>query len=127
MNKLKVVPIPLVILILLFAGCAPSAPKEFTSPEQTIGMQVGEQFAIILDSNPTTGYGWEADFDQALLKLVKSEYNPKDKPEAMVGVGGRQQFIFEALEKGETQVKLTYKRPWEQQAADTKTFSVSIK
>jgi inhibitor of cysteine peptidase len=116
-----------VILILLLAGCASGAPKEFTSPEQTISVQVGEQFVITLDSNPTTGYNWEANFDQGFLKLVKSEYKPKDKPEAMVGAGGKQQFIFEALKKGDTQVKLTYKRPWEQQAADTKTFSVSIK
>jgi len=127
LHKLKMVPIPLVVLSLLFAGCATASPREFTSPEQTIAVQVGEQFAITLDSNPTTGYGWEANFDQGLLKLVKSEYKPAAKPEGMVGVGGKHQFVFEALKKGDTQVKLTYKRSWEQEAAETRTFAVSIK
>ena len=115
------------ILALLFVGCATASPREFTSSDQTIGVQVGEQFVIILDSNPTTGYSWEANFDQGLLKLAKRVYEIEDKPEGMVGVGGKQHFIFEALKKGDTQVKLTYKRSWEQEAAETRTFAVSIK
>jgi len=127
MNKLRVMPILLMIMSLLVVSCASAAPKEFTSPKQTIEVQVGEQFIIILDSNPTTGYSWEADFDESFLKLAKSEYEPSDKPEGMVGTGGKERFVFEGLNKGDTQVRLTYKRPWEQEVADTKTFSVSIK
>ena len=29
-----------------------------------------------MDSNPTTGYGWEASYDENMLSLEKEEYSP---------------------------------------------------
>jgi inhibitor of cysteine peptidase len=115
--------------LLLSSGCAGSGVKEYTSPNQPIEATVGEQFAIYLDSNPTTGYKWEASFDQAALKLVKNEYKQNEAKPGMVGVGGIEQFMFQTLKAGDTQIKLTYKRPWEQQSTDAKvqTFTVKIK
>ena len=119
----------LVAGILLALGCAPSVVKEYTSSNQPIEVKIGEQFTITLDSNPTTGYKWEASFDQSSLKLVKREYKQDASKPGMVGVGGKEHFIFEGIKAGDAQIKLTYKRPWEQQPADAKvmTFTVKIK
>ena len=130
MNKLKIVAILLAFVVFLFAGCSlatPTTPKEYISSAQTIGVKVGEQFTITLESNPTTGYKWESNFDQNLLNLVKSEYKADPQAQGRVGAGGKEQFIFEGLKAGEAQIKMTYKRAWEQQADKTDTFTVLIK
>ena len=115
--------------LVLCAGCTGSAVKEYSSPNQPIEVTIGEQFIIYLESNPTTGYKWEASFDTEFLKLVKSEYKQNESKPGMVGVCGIEQFLFQGLKAGDTQIKLTYKRPWEQQSADAKvlTFTVKVK
>ncbi len=129
-SAVRVLIVALVVVGLLLAtGCTPGGVKEYTSPNQPIEVNVGEQFMIYLDSNPTTGYKWEASFDQTSLKLVKSEFKQDTSKPGMVGVGGKEQFVFQGLKAGDTQIKLTYKRPWEQQSADAKvlTFTVNVK
>ncbi len=117
-----------VISVLLTAGCAPGGGREYTSPSQPIETKAGESFTITLESNPTTGYKWEASFDQSLLKLVKSEYKQDASKPGMVGVGGKEYFTFQGLKSGDAPVKMTYKRPWEQTASDkVLTFTVKIK
>jgi len=119
--------VALVLLAGLASGCAFGQPKEYSDPSQGIEIGVGKQFIIVLEANPTTGYGWETDFDSSFLKLVQSEFKPAKAEPGMAGVGGEQRFAFEGVKEGTTGVTLTYKRPWEQDFADQKTFAVHIK
>jgi predicted secreted protein len=57
----------------------------------------------------TTGYNWEADFDDSFLKLVRDEFKPAEDKD-VVGAGGEQRFTFEGVKKGKTEVTLTYKK-----------------
>ena len=128
MNKLAFLVILLLLVTGLFAGCgSQQQPKEYTDPSQGIEVGVGGQFIIVLESNPTTGYKWEANFDNSLLKLVKSDYKQSDAKAGIVGAGGKEYFTFEALKKGDTKITMTYKRSWETGSAEQKVFSVSIK
>ena len=127
MNRLITVVMASVLLAGLVSGCAFGQPKEYTDPSQAIEIGIGKQFIIVLEANPTTGYGWEMDFDKGLLKLVQSEFKPAKAEAGMVGVGGKQRFTFEEVKEGRTEVTLTYKRSWEQGFADQKTFVVYIK
>lgn len=130
MSTLKIVVTLLVAAAFLIAGCSPATPptpKEYTSSAQTIEAKVGEKFMITLESNPTTGYQWESSFDQGFIKLVKSEYKADAKTQGLVGAGGKEQFVFQGLKAGDTQIKMAYKRAWEQQAGKTDTFTVRIK
>ncbi len=127
MNRLITLVMALVLLGGLASGCGFGQPKEYSDPSQGIEIGVGKQFIIVLEANPTTGYTWETDFDKSLLKLVRSEFKPAKSEPGMVGVGGEQRFIFEGLKEGRTEATLTYKRPWEQDFADQKTFAVRIK
>ena len=128
MNKLAFLVILLLLVTGLFAGCgSQQQPKEYTDPSQGIEVGVSGQFIIVLESNPTTGYKWEANFDNSLLKLVKSDYKQSEAKPGMVGVGGKEYFTFEGLNKGNNKITMTYKRSWEQGSADQKVFSFSVK
>jgi len=127
MKRLAATPLLLLLLAGSVAGCTSGQPKEYSDPSQEIEIGVGKQFVIALEANPTTGYGWEPEFDSDLLKLVESEYEAAAARPGMVGTGGVQTFTFQGLRKGTTEVTLTYKRQWEQDIAEQKTFSVSIK
>ncbi len=129
MNKLAALILPLLLIAGLLAGCAsqPQQTKEYTDPAQTIEVGVGSQFVIVLESNPTTGYQWEANFDNSLLKLVKSDYKQAEAKPEMVGVGGKEHFTFQGLKQGNAKVTMVYKRSWEQESADQKVFNVSVK
>jgi len=126
MNKLIALVISLLLVAGLLAGCAAQQPEEYSDPGQEIEIGVGKQFIIALDSNPTTGYNWEADFDESFLKLVQDEFKPAEDKD-LVGAGGEQRFTFEGVKKGKTEVTLTYKRSWEEEFSDQKVFVVSVK
>lgn len=126
MNKLIALVISLSLVAGLVAGCASQQPKEYTASSQEIEIAVGEQFIIALESNPTTGYMWEADFEESFLKLVQDEFQPPEDKD-VVGAAGEQRFTFEGVKKGTSEVTLTYKRSWEEDFADQKVFVVSIK
>jgi predicted secreted protein len=127
-NKLVSLVVLLLLVTGLFGGCGSQQQlKEYTDPSQGIEVGVGGQFVIVLESNPTTGYKWETDFDNSLLKLVKSDYKQSAAKEGMVGVGGKEYFTFEGLNKGNNKITMTYKRSWEEGSADQKVFSFSVK
>lgn len=113
------------LLTGLVGACVSQQPTEYTDPSQGIEIGIGEQFIIALESNPTTGYEWEVDFDESLLELARSDFTPAKT--GLTGAGGEQTFTFEGLKAGKTEVTLTYKRQWEQDFADQKVFVVSIK
>ena len=129
MNKLVALVVSLLLIAGSLIGCASQSAqaKEYTDPSQAIEVGVGSQFIIILESNPTTGYKWEASFDNSLLKLVKSDYKQAEDKPGMVGVGGKEYFTFEGLKKGSAKVTLDYKRSWEEGSAKQIVFNVSVK
>ena len=142
-----------ILAVCLVAGCGGGVKTYVTAIDQwidaynishiekTIVTRVNQQFIIVLDSNPTTGYEWEESYDEGMLKLVESKFQragrrPKGakgakpaKPpeEGLVGVGGTQYFRFKALETGKTEITFTYKRAWETDLAEQRVFSVDIK
>ena len=45
----------------------------------------------------------------------------------MLGAGGTELFRFEALKKGEVEIKMVYQRPWEEEILQQKVFTVEVK
>ena len=65
-----------------------------------------------LDSNPTTGYRWQVEQSEELFNVITSfSVSEADKP--VTGAGGEETITLEPLKAGETEVTLTYARPWE--------------
>lgn len=92
-------------------------------PGQTQEVAPGETFAITLESNPTTGYSWQAQYDQTLLELVDQTFEPSSD---LAGAGGQETLVFKALQNGNTKVTTVYKRPWEDTSIKTQVFDVKI-
>jgi len=125
----------ILFIVSLLCGCAAATTTpaststgtlEVTNPAQRITVPVGVSFTINVKANPTTGYSWEAGFDQSLLKLVK-RYTPSGS--GAIGAGGVESFEFEGMKAGETEIYLNYKRSFEPNnpSLESKTFKVTVK
>ena len=126
MKKL-ILGLALVVMIGLPAGCATMEETTYSNPAQAINVGVGQGFNIALDSNPTTGYSWEAQFDSTVIELVEKRYQTSEAAgTGIVGAGGTETFEFKARTKGETKITMTYKRRWESEHSDKKVFTVRI-
>jgi inhibitor of cysteine peptidase len=115
----------IVLTTFLVAGCI--QVETYSDEGQGIDTGVNQQFAIALGANPSTGYSWQASYDETMLELVEKTYKEEAK-EGLVGAGGVEYFRFKALKIGRTQVTLTYKQPWEGGGVgETKVFAVHIR
>jgi predicted secreted protein len=112
------------LAIGLFAGCI--QVETYSDEGQGIDTGINQQFVIALGANPTTGYDWEASYDETMIELVEKIYKEVAK-EGVVGAGGVDYFRFEALKTGRTQITLVYKRAWEEEIIAQKVFAVHIR
>jgi predicted secreted protein len=114
-------------IFTLLVACTPNI-SVFTDPASHIVVNKGDRFSIELPSNATTGYSWEfgTSIDTNYLTVVNSDYKNPDT--TLVGAGGTQVWIFEAIQPGSTTIQLEYKRPWEVDvpAIQSAQFDVTI-
>ncbi|MHB1416731.1 MAG: protease inhibitor I42 family protein [Chloroflexota bacterium] len=94
------------------------------APAADFNTAVGNAFRFDVDGNPTTGYEWQAQYDEGFLQLADRTYTAPSS--GLLGAGGKFTFTFKALREGETTIKLLYKRPWETAVAETKEYTVRI-
>ncbi|KYC54222.1 MAG: Chagasin family peptidase inhibitor I42 [Candidatus Methanofastidiosum methylothiophilum] len=120
-----------VIVLIAIAGYFTffgAQEKIYTEGTQgAINVKKGDTFKITLKSNPTTGYQWNADFDETLIQLVDTSYKA-DEPQLM-GSGGTEIFEFKAIgSNSNTTIKFAYARAWESvPPIDEKSFNIKIK
>jgi len=127
MKKFLILVVVAVAAICLVAGCAGEV-KTYNGSGQAVSIGVNEEFLIVLDSNPTTGYEWEDSYDGSMLELIEKTYEPGESAkQGAIGAGGVEYFRFKALKEGETEITMTYKRSWEEEFAEKRVYEVSIK
>jgi inhibitor of cysteine peptidase len=85
-------------------------------------VNVGHEFTIELESNPTTGYRWHPVFDD-LLELISNHFTQTSK---LIGAGGVECFNFKAIKPGRTTIKMLYNRPGQKKIQKERVFSISI-
>lgn len=127
MKRLLLLVTAVVLTLSLVVGC--TVVKTYDDAGQEIDIGVDQEFIIALGSNPTTGYSWQASYDESLLELVGGEptYEADETEEGVVGAGGVDYFRFLTLDAGETEITLTYGQPWEGgDVGETKVFTVNI-
>ena len=117
----------LVVVLIVGLGMGCTVVETYDDEGQGIDIGVGKEFIIALGSNPTTGYSWQADYDESMLQLVQWNYEEEETEEGVVGTGGVDYFRIKALEVGETEITLTYAQHLEGGAVGgTKVFTVNI-
>jgi inhibitor of cysteine peptidase len=127
----------LLIPILLF-GCsfakateAPTAVPQLniSDPAKNLEATAGNEFKIIIDSNPTTGYHWEivGELNKDMLEFISKEYRA-DEP-ILTGSGGVDVLTFKAIRAGETLITLGYYPPSNDPVEPDQTviFTVTVK
>jgi predicted secreted protein len=95
--------------------------------EHPINASIGKEFAISLESNPSTGFEWWTKFDPNYLSLIDSAFVGGNEKSGMVGVPGTQTFAFNAKIAGNTDVIMLLLQPWENGTiAERKIFPINI-
>lgn len=134
-HNLKNIKIGILFILLLsfaLASCAQPEPKPskevsilWSEIDQGVGLEVGDILEVVLPANPSTGYLWEVGFyNQSVLKLF-------GEPEFLrtstnLGAEETQKMHFEAIGEGETKLVLVYRRPFEEEDVNPKTFEVDV-
>jgi len=113
-----------------FAAPAPAegGPQEIQVTMRDNGRVVGlngEVLVLNLESNPSTGYGWQVQGPGAgiLHQVGAGEWTPHTQ--GKLGGPGTEVLRFAAMGKGRTTLNLVYTRPWEPAAA-AKSFSLDV-
>jgi predicted secreted protein/Tol biopolymer transport system component len=121
----------LIVLAEHFEKATPD--EEVNVDEDDDGGQVkleqGQVLVVTLESNPTTGYGWEvAEIQESILEQMgEAEFKPSETGEPpLVGAGGWEIFRFKAVSEGQMTLKLGYQRPWEEGVEPIDTFSIEV-
>ena len=114
---------------LVLAQCA-TAQKEapsFDNPDKLIEVTSGQEFRIVLDANPTTGFTWQlsSPLDDTLVTVVGNSYDAPSTS-GRVGAGGKQTWTFKAMRRGQTAIGLLYARPWEKGVDPEKKLMFSV-
>ena len=123
--------ITLLVLAGLISACstAASSSLQTTEPGRSIEARSGEQFTIVIEANPTTGYHWEmvGEADQGIVTLISRDYQAGGTQ--MPGSGGVDVWTFKAVGAGQTTITLGYYPPGNatSEPARTETFSVVVK
>ena len=101
-------------------------PKIYSNPEITIEVKVGESFMISLESNPTTGFTWSAEYDLSVFEESKTRrFIPISKA---LGAGGKELFEFMPKRAGLSHIIMKYTRSWEiKTPLKTLNFKIEIK
>ena len=99
------------------AACA--APLTFEYPGKAIVLpQDTEQFEVVLNSNPSTGYSWFLmNYDSLLLKPIEEKYIA-NTDKKRIGAPGKDVWTFMVLPGAyivprATTLAFEYVRPWE--------------
>ncbi len=93
--------------------------------EENITVKRGQEFEIILESNPTSGFKWLPKFDGSIINLVSNDFQatmPK-----RIGSSGKDIFTFLAISSGSSNLKMLYKRRWEEQFVAEKIFVINVR
>lgn len=91
----------------------------------TIPGRVGDQIAIQLEENPTTGYVWTIAPSLRHVTPVATRFTPAES--GLLGAGGTRTFVLRLDTPGEALIRLLLKRNWEGGGSAAERFSVSIK
>lgn len=119
-------------ILLALTACGGKPTEEPIYPISDAGKNIevtaGNEFKIMIESNPSTGYHWEVigELDENIVQFVSKDYRA-DEP-VMPGSGGVDIWTFRAVAAGEAAITLGYYPPGEgEPPAQEVTFTIVVK
>ncbi|MBK5266864.1 MAG: protease inhibitor I42 family protein [Acidimicrobiia bacterium] len=102
--------------VLVLSGCGDDVNTlSFTAADSGSEVRVGsgDQFQVVLESNPSTGYSWEVtgEPDPGILELVSHSFEGADAD--LVGAAGTEVFVFKGVGFGAEVLRMEYFRPFD--------------
>ncbi len=135
MNRRALILLPILVVIVLLLSTVPALAHPAAAPN-TNEVRVtaandkgsvtlrGEVLVVSLESNPSTGYGWQVEgLNTAILRPIGEDWTPS-APQ-MLGAPGTTQLRFAGVARGQADLTLAYRRPWEKGTA-AKTFTIQV-
>ncbi len=130
----------LTAILLLLGACSSGAVvdvscDDFTEQQhlsKSVEVSTGDTLTVTLCSNASTGFQWVEPAqvsDKGVLRQTGHEFitpGEKDGEPPAPGTAGQQQWTFEALRKGTTEVAMEYSRPWEGGEKGEWTFTLTV-
>lgn len=100
-----------------------NSTMENKKQDENITVKKGQEFTIILESNPSTGYQWIPTVNTSIINLVSHNFQPSTK---LMGSPGTDTFKFKATNQGTEPLKMVYKRSWEKKFVKEKVFVINV-
>jgi inhibitor of cysteine peptidase len=91
----------------------------------TAEVAANQRFAVKLNENPTTGYGWNASTSSGLT-ILSSDFQENAHAEGMVGVGGIRPWVLQATGDGNQSFDAVYGRSWETPSGNETSFKLVV-
>jgi inhibitor of cysteine peptidase len=107
---------------------ASPGPTTYTEADsgQTVSAAVGDEIAVTLKENPSTGYEWDLKPGPGLTVVSNDYAGPSASPSPMIGAGGTRTWVFKVDEAGTLTLTGLYVRPWEPSSKSASDFSLTI-
>jgi predicted secreted protein len=103
----------LALAVMALSSCGETNKDIFqiSDPAKQLEASAGNEFKIIIASNPSTGYHWELveELDETTVQFVSREYRASEP--VLAGSGGVDVWVFNAVSPGETSITLGYYPP----------------
>jgi predicted secreted protein len=101
--------------------------KKLTDTFNEISVRKGDYFLIELEGNPSTGYLWEFNVKAGKASIVQKDMEPFDPRPMVIGGGGIERTIMQALDSGTIEIEAQLLRPWDKTSvAQRRTFKIIV-
>jgi inhibitor of cysteine peptidase len=92
---------------------------------RTVELPVGDEVALRLPENATTGYRWAIDSaDANLVDIKEGQYVSTSEK---MGGGGEAQWLIKAKAPGATSIKLKRWRQWEGESSVVERYEITLR
>ena len=91
---------------------------------KSVNLRVGQQFTIVLQENPTTGFRWQfVENGKPVVQLDRDFFKASSR---QLGAGGLHEWLFHAASSGQVTITMKLARAWNQNAS-ARSFSVRLR
>jgi inhibitor of cysteine peptidase len=114
---------------IYFSSSKTPAMIEVSENQQNVEIKNGQEFTIVLTSNPSTGYSWSLNdtYNNNVTLKISNEFIASSTE--MIGAPGRELWVFKGVGIGSTKLSFSYARQGDDRTSQLnfKSFNIDVK